>query len=204
MKSKKYLEKRKFIQEEKKKQKKYGAILILLGILGAIYFWYFRPTTIGHNLKYNIFIFWTPTILGISLMAFYRRKFLLNQFTRNKSFILWVLLTLFYLSEGVIFSYLSFGQLADITWNIVNKRISNESPRETFDCQVTNFDLGGHGVHSKTLRFDFKTRSERVYISNETSNMLSGKKPEKYKIRIECRKGIWDYYTLTDWTLIEK
>jgi len=203
-KSIKYLEKKKFIQKEKKNQKKYGLILILLMIFGAIYFLYFRPKTIGHNFKYNIFIFWTPTLLGITLMGIYRRKFLLNQFSRNKGLILWIFLTLFYLAEGAIYSYLSLGQLADITWNIVNTKISNKSPTETFDCQVTNFDLGGHGVLFKKILFDFKTNRERVYISNETSNILSGKKPKNYRIKIECRKGIWDYYTLTDWTLIEK
>jgi len=173
-------------------------------IFCVVYYYYLEPITIGKTIgydwRYNIFIFWSPTIIGIITLGIYRRNFLINRFSTNKGLALWTFMILFYLAQGLMFSYLSFGQIANVTWGIINKKTAEQNPIEIFQCEVTKFRT------HKGPSFDFKFKGvhESIRVNYETIKEYKDKNPNNYIIEIEGRKGIWNHYILNSWILKEK
>jgi len=142
VKSKQHSEKRKFITSEKRLEKKHTRILIGLMIFAIGYYYFIEPKTIGHDIRYSIYIFWLPMIFGIVTLAIYRRQFLINKFSTNKGVVLWTFMIFFYLLQGFIFSYLSIGQITKISWDILNEKAIQQNQIETLRCDVTKFSKG--------------------------------------------------------------
>ena len=201
MKSKRYTEKRQFINNEKRLEKKHYRIIIGLMIFSAVYYYFIEPKTIGHDIRYSIYTFWLPTIIGLVTIAIYRRQFLVNKFSTNKGVVLWTFMIFFYLLQGFIFSYLSFGQLAKISWDILNERTIQENQTETLRCDVSRF-----WTKRKPYSIDFKFngRYESIIADYSTLKEYINEDPKNYEIAIEAKRGIWNYYKLNSWTLTRK
>lgn len=202
IKTKRYLEKRKLIQSEKKLEKKYYRILIGLLIFGAIYYYFIQPKTIGHDIRYNIFVFWIPTLTGIIALGIYRRQFLINEFKINKGFISRAFMMFLYFLEGIMFSYLIFGQIANVCWNTINQNVAKTNPVETINCKLTNFCTGKNSYNG--MYFIFQDRSEKIKTDYSTIKNYLDKNPEKYELVVEVQKGIWNHYLLKNWEIKEK
>lgn len=201
MKSQKYTSKRKFINDEKQLEKKHYRVLIGLIIFGACYYYFIEPKTIGHDIRYSIYIFWLPTIIGLVTLAIYRRHFLTNKFSTNKGVLLWMFMIFFYLLQGFIFSYLSFGQFAKISWDIFNERATQQSQVETLKCDVTRFWTKSRPY---SIDFKFKGRHESIIVDYSILKEYFNENPKDYEIEIEAKHGIWNYYKLSSWTLTKK
>lgn len=132
-------QRRKHIKEEKKLEKKHYRIIVALMILDVVYYYFIQPKTIGHDIRYSIYIFWLPTLLGMLILALYRRKFLIDRFLNNKGVALWAFMFFFYLLQGLVFSYLSFGQIAKISWDFINYQTAIQNSREVLECDITRF-----------------------------------------------------------------
>jgi hypothetical protein len=205
VKSKKYTEKRQFIKDEKRREKKHSPIIIGLILFGVGYYYFIEPKTIGHDIRYSIYIFWLPTILGLVTLAIYRRQFLINKFSTNKGFVLWAFMIFFYLFQGFVISYFSLGQVAKISWDILNERATKQSQIETLRCNVTKFSKGTSTRGSRSsIDFTFKDRPERIFVDNATIKEYIDENPKKYEILVEGQQGIWSYYKVTSWTLTKK
>jgi hypothetical protein len=202
--TKKYKEKRKFIQDEKRLEKKHYRIFIGLIVFGIIYHYFLAPKaigqTIGRDIKYNIFIFWGPTILGVIALGIYRRRFLIYKFATNKGFVLWTFMIFFYLLEGVMCSYLILGQTAKVSYDIINKKAIEQNPLELFQCNVTRFWT----KKNPSFDFNFQGGHEQIKVNYHTIKEYKDKDPRNYIIEIEARKGIWNHYILNNWTIKEK
>ena len=201
VKSKKLSEKRKFISTEKRLEKKHYRILIGLMIFGIGYYYFIEPRTIGHDIRYSVYIFWLPTIIGIVTLTIYRRQFLINKFSTNKGFVLWTFMILFYLLQGFIFSYLSIGQVAKIGWDILNEKASHQNQIETLRCDVTKFWTKRRPY---SIHFTFRDRHESIIVDYSTLKEYVNENPKDFEIVIEAKEGIWNYYKLDNWTLHKK
>lgn len=128
----KFGQKRLTVTKEKMLEKVHYRVLIGLILFGVVYYLYWEPTTIEHDSRYTFYIFLLPTLLGLLTLAVYRRKFLINKLAMNKSFKLWTFMIIFYLIQGLLISYLSFGQIAKISWDILNTRTAKKKYRRGF------------------------------------------------------------------------
>ena len=194
----KYNTKKQFVLKEKKLEKKHYRIIICLLIFGVIYY-FIQPKTIGHDIRYSIYIFWLPTIIGMIALGFYRRQFLINLFATNKGIILRSFLVVFYLIQGLFISYLSFGQIAKVSWDYYNFKTVKENTENTFECPITKFWIG----KNPCIYFTFNGRQESI-IMNYKSIKDYAQKENNYKLTIKATKGVWNFYTLNNWTIERK
>ena len=196
VKQKNYQQKSNFIKAEKKLEKKHYQIVIGLMIFTAAYY-FIEPKTIGYDIRYSIYIFWLPTIIGILILGYYRRSFLITRFANNKGIVLWVFMTFFYLLQGLMFSYISFGQIAKISWDYCNYKIARRNSEETFVCPITKFWAGKRPC----LYFKFNNQTEQFQVNYQTIKDYVGKEEQAYFIRIKVTKGLWNYYTVNKWNI---
>ncbi|RRJ89325.1 hypothetical protein EG240_11850 [Paenimyroides tangerinum] len=197
----KFIQKRLTVGKEKKLEKVYYRILVGLMILGILYYLFLEPKSIGHDNRYFIYIFLLPTILGLFILAVCRRQFLMNKFSTNRGVTLWIFLTIFYLIQGSFFSYLSLGQIAKISWDILNNRVAKQNVEEVFDCKITKFWAG---KYSSNIDFIFKDHHNKFDVQYTTIEEYLHTSPEEYYLKITARKGIWDYYLVESWIIYKK
>jgi hypothetical protein len=200
MKKNNFNSKNKFIQDEKNLEKKHYRIIIGLMVTYVVYTIFIEPKTIGHDERYLIYIFLLPTIGGAILLGTYRRQFLINRFSTYKGFILRSFMILFYLAQGVLFSYLSFGQIAKISWDYCNYTVTKNNNQETFYCDIRRFRTG------KRSRIDFKFngRHESFRVSYSDIKAFKDENFTNYELKINATKGIWNYYTVNEWIIVQK
>ncbi len=195
-----YNSEKSFILTEKKLAKLHYRIIVGFSIIGIVYYCFIEPKTIGHDNKYTIYIFLLPTVLGMLILGFYRRKFLINRFTTNKSLILWIFMTLSYLLQGLFCSYLSFGQVAKITWDYYNIKKVKKNPEETFNCKITKFWIGKR----PSIDFEFNEKHESINVSYSTIKEFENRNVDDYLLKINVSKGLWNYYKLNQWKIEHK
>lgn len=168
-------------------------------IIGVIYYFFFKPITIGNDQRYNIYIFWLPTILGIIILGIYRRKFLKNRFNKKKNFNTNIIDFFYFLIQGVFFSYLSFGQISNITWEILNYNEAKKNQKENIECEIERFWI----KKRPTIDFKFNGKIERLRVKYSDIKQYSENNVENYKIKISARKGIWNYYLVEEFEIKE-
>ena len=187
--------------KEKKLDKFHYRILVGLMIFGTVYYLFLEPTTIGHDIRYTIYIVLLPTLLGLLILTVYRRKFLINKFSTNKGFRIWMFMTFFYGLQGLLFSYLSFGQITKISWDILNERTAKQQAEEIIDCKITKFRTM---KHIDKIDFLFKDRHNKLDVSHKTLKDYLDKNPNDYYLEIKARKGLWNYYLVNSWDIKSK
>lgn len=201
MKTKNFQAKRQYIKKEKRTEKKHYLVVIVLFIFAFIYYYYFEPKTVGYDIRYNIFIFWLPSIIGIITIGIYRRQFLINKLATNKSFIIWGFMIAFYLLQGFIFSYLSFGQVAKISWDAINHQTIRKSPNEKLVCNVTRF---WSKRRSNFIEFTYNGKYERINTGYFFLKSYIQENPKDYEVIITAQKGLWNHYFVNDWMIQKK
>jgi hypothetical protein len=199
--TKAYKTKRQFAQKEKSLEKTHYRIFIGLALFACGYHYFFQAKTIGHDIRYNIFIFWLPTLIGTLAIGIYRRKFILSKFLTNRGFSLWTFMAVFYLLQGFIFSYLSFGQVAKIGWDIANRQTANENPSETLICNVTRF---WSKRRPYAIEFNLNGKYEKINVDYQTLKSYIDESPKEYEIYIKAQRGLWNHYFVKNWTLSKK
>lgn len=195
-----YNNKKKYLQTEKKLDKLHYRIIVGLAIIAIIYYYFIEPKTIGHDNRYTIYIFAVPTIIGMLILGFYRRQFLINRFTTNRGIVLWTFMIFFYLIQGMIFSYLGFGQVAKISWDIYNNKTVSQNSQDTFECKITRFWTGKR----PSIDFKFNDRHESIKVNYSTIKEYENKNEEDYILNIKATKGLWNYYNLNEWNIEHK
>lgn len=200
----KFNKKRTTIQKEKNKDKNkdkiHYKILIGLLIIGVLYYLFFEPNLIGNDSRYTYYIFLTPITIGIVVLFLYRKNFLIYKLNscknlKNKIFILF-----FYGLQGILFSYLLFGQIAKISWDKLNERIAEKNPEEVLICEITRFWTS---KRSNQIEFQFENKFEKFNVSYSTIKEYLNKNPKDYYLKINAKKGIWNYYLVYKWEIIK-
>ena len=158
---------------------------------------FIESKTIGHNKRYDIYIFWLPIFIGLIFLGIYRREFLIRKYLSFKEVHLKIYVIGFYLLQGILVSYLSFGQITSVIWNYINKNVAEKNPTEIFICKVTGF----YTKKNPDISFKFKNRTEVFGVNNETNRENYNRNPKDYELEITVQKGIWNYYIVKHWKL---
>lgn len=190
--------KKQFIQTEEKLEKTHYRIIIGLMIFAVTYYFFIEPKTIGKDVRYSIYIFWLPTITGMFALGTYRRQFLIKQFRTNTGIALRSFMIFFYLLQGLIFSYLSFGQVAKMSWDYANYVTAKQKSSEVLNCEVL-----GIWVTKKSNRLGFTLNNirETFNVSYQFIKDYKDENPKDYKVVINARRGIWNYYVVDSWEM---
>jgi len=190
-------EKRIFKNKEKKIERIHYALLISALIFFILNYSFFENETIGHDIRYNVYIFWLPIIVGLIFFGIYRKDFLIRKYTGFKETYAKIYVIAFYLLQGILFSYLSFGQIAGVMWNYINKNEAEKNPTEIINCKITGF----YTRKNPHVSFKFKNRTEVFRVSSEMNRQNYNRNPKDYELEITIQKGIWNYYLVKHWEL---
>jgi hypothetical protein len=190
-------EKRALINKEKKTERIHYSLLIFALIFCIVNLAFIESETIGHDERYVIYIFWLPTIIGIIFFGLYRREFLIRKYLSFKKTYDKIYVIGFYLLQGILVSYLSFGQTASVIWNYLNKKESEKNMTEIINCKVTGF----YTKKNPEVSFEFKNQTEVFNVSSETNRENYNRNPKDYELEITVQKGIWNYYIVKHWKL---
>lgn len=193
----KKLEKRKFRNKEKKIERIHYTLLILAMIFFIVNYMFFEDITIGHDIRYNIYIFCVPLIIGMLFFGIYRKDFLIRTYLSFKETYAKIYVIGFYLLQGIVFSYLSFGQIASVMWNYINRKEAEKNKIEIINCNVTGF----YTKKNPDISFKFKNRTEVFRVSSEMNRKNYNRNPKDYQLEITMQKGIWNYYVVKHWKL---
>ena len=188
-------EKRALINKEKKTERIHYSLLIFALIFCIVNLAFIESETIGHDERYEIYIFWLPTIVGILFFGLYRRKFLIRKYLSFKETYAKIYIIGFYLLQGILVSYLSFGQIASVIWNYINKNEAEKNPTEIVICKVTGF----YTKKNPDVSFVFKNKTEVFRVNSEMNRENYNRNPKDYKLEITIQKGIWNYYIVKHW-----
>lgn len=190
-----------------KKKKEELEYRIFLGFVffNIIYFLFFEKKLFGTDVKYYIFIFGIPIILGFIFSSKHNifgvswKEMFFEIKKRNNFFIGIYNLVLFFLGN-IVFSYLTFGFLANVSWNSINVYQSNKNRIEKYYLPVEGFHRKkGKGIDM--IFFRFKNHHESIKVKYQTMEPYLDKQSNDYKIVLEVRKGIWNHYVLENWDL---
>lgn len=203
-KNKSFKSKKQFLLKEKLLDSKHSAIIIALGLIFILYHMLVEPITIGQDVRYKIYIFLLPVIIGMLALGLYRREFLLNRISAEKSVSFRIVRAGFYLLQGFLFSYLILGQTVAMTWDYLNYQEAKTQPMEQFYCELNEIVKGGQRRSNPNIRFKWEGKYEQINTSYASIKDYLDKDPEAYRIQLRVRKGIWNYYLLEGWSLQEK
>jgi hypothetical protein len=158
---------------------------------------FFESKTIGGDCRYLIYIFLLPIIIGMLFFGIYRKEFLIRKFLSFKEIHFKIYVIGFYFLQGVLISYLSFGQVTSVIWNYINVNEAERNPAEVVICKVTSF----YTNRNPHISFDFKSQTETFDVSSEMNKEIYNRDPKNYELEITIQKGIWNYFIVKHWKL---
>lgn len=197
MKQKKVAAKKTNVTAEKKFQKNIYLILIILVLTNLLVSYYFEPIIIGYDIKHSLYFFWIPVISGIAVFAYFRKAFLSSKYFYLNTIPLKLFGVVFYLLQGLLFSYLTFGFLANMAWVYLNKKSAADNPVEIIYCKIDKFT----GSKNPGIYFKYLNRHESFSITHQLYSDYKNENPKHYELEIEGQKGLWDYFIVKDWSL---
>ncbi|UPT68933.1 MAG: hypothetical protein M0D57_10045 [Sphingobacteriales bacterium JAD_PAG50586_3] len=183
----------------KKPHRDYGTALFVLMLISAAYYLIADYDYIGHNNNYLIYIGILPVLAGLLFIGFYRRKILLAELRKMRWGFSKFLVIIFLLLQGLVFSLFSFGLVAKVTWDILNKRAAGQSATEIKYCPITYF----YTRKSSVIYFKYENRSERLQVNYDSIKDLVNSKAD-YVLKLTVRKGLWNYYIIESWQILTK
>ncbi len=172
-------------------------LIYFFGIITAAYYYFLEPRTIGHDKRYLVYILILPTLIGMIALGLYRRKFLIDRFLKNRGIGLWIFMVFFYLLQGIIFSYISFGQIAKIGWDYCNYKVIQKNSEEYITCPITRLWTG----RRPSIDFKFADRSESFRVSYQSIKQYENTSIDSLSLIITARKGLWNFYTVSEWNI---
>ncbi|WP_230158232.1 hypothetical protein [Flavobacterium sp. CECT 9288] len=190
-------ERRKIKNREKKIEQIHYPLLIFAMIFCVINLGFFESKTIGGDYRYVIYIFLLPIIIGMLFFGIYRKEFLVRKFISFKEIHFKIYVICFYFLQGVLISYLSFGQVTSVIWNYINVNEAERNPAEVVICKVTSF----YTNRNPHISFDFKGQTETFDVSSEMNKEIYNRDPKNYELEITIQKGIWNYFIVKHWKL---
>lgn len=193
----------------KTRQKKRDAILYKYFMatiaICVIHYIFIAYHYLGSDYRYDLFVFWIPTLIGIIITI----KFDLLQFDwkdfipdlkKEKNFFRKVFTIPFLILVHFMFSVIMFWMPSNVIWDIVNKIEAHNNRVEVFTLKVEKFYKASKG--SDKIYFKFKNESESVSVKYQDIKPYLDKNPSNYSIKLEVRKGIWNYYIIDSYDIL--
>ena len=190
-----FIEKRKIVVKERKAEKLHYRLLIGLMALNVLHYLFLEPKLVGHDKRYITYISILPTLVGIVALVIYRYKFLLSKYKGSKGVILKTFVICFYFIQGILFSYLSLGFIAKVSWNYLNQREAENNLTESMIFKVDKILTG----RKPKVEFSFQNRFESIPVSYQSIKEFKSKNFKALELRVRVQKGLWNYYVVKDW-----
>lgn len=182
---------------EKKFQKNSYLIIVVIVLINLLGSYYFEPKIIGPSLQHPLYFFWIPVLVGIGVFAYFRRAFLAGKYRYLNTIPLKLFGVVFYLLQGLFFSYLTFGFLANMTWVYLNKKAAADNPTEVIYCKIDKFV----GHKNSRIYFKYLNSYESFSITPRLYDEYKNENPKLYQLEIEGQKGLWNYFVVKHWSI---
>jgi hypothetical protein len=146
-------------------------------------------------------VFLAPTVIGILILGIIKKEYVKYRLIEAKGLLSKGFLIFLFTVQGFLFSYLSFGLIANVIWDNLNKKSADFSSSEIIYCKIEKINSGTSKT-SPNIYFLLKDNSESISIDHETYGKYYDSKLTDIKLQISVRKGIWNYYILDEWKII--
>lgn len=190
---------------QKKRAKIEGKIFFNIIVIGLVYYIFFESKSIGGDYRYDLFVFWMPTLIGffLSIKYFSFSEYwssLIPDIKKEKRFILKIFYPIFLTVITFTYCVILYWMPCNVIWDCINKYVANKNRTEVFIVPVTQFKE----VSKSPDRIDFymNNKFESIPVASEVIKPYLGKNPKNYKIKIKVKKGIWNYYVLEDFDIL--
>ncbi len=174
-------------------------------IIALLVFWIvcytFTPHTIGRDWRYPVFVVALPIVLGMVVLGIYRRQFLINHYTASKGLVLRCVIVVSYLVQGVFLSFISFGQVAKMSWDYAQYKATQSNQREVQYCPIDNFITRGRRPR---IVIKFNEGTEVIHARHGELKDCNDENVSQYLLKVYATKGVWNYYTLNGWEIVRK
>lgn len=188
----------------KRKVKKLNTYFFGILIIGLIHYMFIESKYIGSDYRYDLFVFWIPTIVGMLITI--RFDFLqlnwketLDDLKKDKSIFSKIFTLPFLLVIHFMIAVIMFWMPANIIWDTWNKIEAKNSKIEVREFQIAKFQLS---KSSDSVGFYYNGKWESIPAHYEDIKPYLDKNPKKYKIKLEVRKGIWNYYIVDSYDIL--
>lgn len=191
-----------FKERVKKRAKKEKTIFFGIIIIAVIYYIFFESLSLGGDCRYELYVFWLPTILGFfvafkySFISEYWSSLILDVI-KEKHFLLKIFYPLFLVIITFIYSVMMFCMPSNMIWDIFNKIEAQNNKIEIFQYPIEKFNDGKR----ESIGFYFNKSWETIPVHYEIVKPYLDKNPHNYKIKLEVRKGLWNHYVLESWDI---
>lgn len=177
--------------------------LIISIITFVLYSIFIESSYIGKDYRYNIFVFWTPTLIGSFIVIRFNflgidLKKIYSKLKKEKKIHIKIICILLVNLALFMFSIIMFWIPSNIIWDVLNKIESQKNNMEVLSVRVEKFTKSRH---SNKIYFKFKNRTESIKVSSKTINLYIDKNPSNYIIEIGVKKGIWNHYIIDNWNI---
>ena len=186
----------------KKGAKKEKTIFFGIIIIAVIYYIFFESLSLGGDYRYELYVFWLPTILGFfvafkySFISEYWSSLIIDVI-KEKHFLLKIFYPLFLVIITFIYSVMMFCMPSNMIWDIFNKIEAQNNKIEIFQYPIEKFNAGKR----ESIGFYFNKSWETIPVHYEIVKPYLDKNPHNYKIKLEVRKGLWNHYVLESWDI---
>ena len=100
-----------------------------------------------------------------------------------------------------MFSYVFFGNSANIIWDVINKFESEKNKTEKYFLPITKIYTSYK--YKDKIRFVFLNNEESISVKYSEIKPFLNKNIDNLKIEIKVKKGIWNHYILESWHIKE-
>lgn len=170
-------------------------------IISFLLFQYFKPLTIGNDVKYNVFVVLLPIVAGLTIFYNYKNQILdakavasvkNNWHKLGYAAVFTVVISLL--------SFLSIGLIASIIFETLNYNVALENKTKEVIVPINRFYEGNKG--KRKIYFTFNNNSEYFNISRENMKVYKAQSHIKKRLRLTLREGVWNHYLVEDWEVI--
>lgn len=196
--------KRRTLQKRRKKSQDKFIYAAFWGcILLFIAFHYYKPLTIGNDIKYNIFIVILPILAGLSIFYFYRHQILDAKAVASVKNI-WHKLAYAVAFTVVIalLSFMSLGLIANIIFDISNYYSAKNNREQEVIIPIDEFHKGKGRRASHKIYFTFEDNKESIAVSRNSIDRYIAESNTHKRIKLNLRKGLWNHYIVENWDVI--
>lgn len=177
---------------------------IIASALFVIHYKFIESNYIGSDYRYNLFVFWMPTLIGFFITIKYDVlqidwKYFYSKLKEEKKFHIKIFVFVFMHIALFLFSAIMFWMPCNIIWDVLNKRESKKNKLEVFFIPVEKFSRSSKS--SDRIYFYFENEIESIPVNYNDIKPYLDKNPRNYKVEIDVRKGIWNHYVLESYDI---
>ncbi|MDF2454832.1 MAG: hypothetical protein K0R51_825 [Cytophagaceae bacterium] len=177
------------------------ALVIGFTILLLVHHHFIEKETIGHDIKYDLYIVWIPMLIGFIALIFYQWSFVKDLYLEIKGVKGFVLAFFVWPIAGLFVSYITIGNLANISWEYLNTKEAEQHMPKVMHCDVESFnERRGRGT-GNSIGFTFNNRYETFETSYQYIKPYLSTNPDDYELEIVTQKGLWNFYVVKSWYL---